>query len=140
MVFLVKYVRATEVIVRQSVEQVEAAFRPAIVAIVGPINKPPLLVNVGTGTAVDIGWSIPNSNHIGSISYLQAGERVQLLELIEGMKPIYESGELGGAEGAQIKCGYSSISGELYRSSCAFDLQENHFTTTFEHGSNIGAV
>lgn len=138
--FLIKYVRATEIIAKQSTEQVEAAFRPALVAKGGPIDKPPSLVNVGNGTAVDIGWWIPNSNHGGTIAHLQAGENVPLVDLLEGMKAIYEIGAKGGSEPPQIKCGYSSISGELYRSTSLFDLEDNTFTTTFEHGSSIGAV
>jgi hypothetical protein len=57
--FLIKYVRATETIAKQSIEQVEAVFRPALVAQVGLIDKPPSLVNVGIGTAVDIDWWNP---------------------------------------------------------------------------------
>ena len=141
LVFLIKYVRATETIAKQSREQVEAAFRPALVAVVvGPVNKPPALVNVGTGTAVVIGWSILNSKHSGTIPYLQSGEKMPLVDLIEGMKPIYETGAQGGPEPPQIKCGYSSISGELYRSTSGFDLEDDSFTKTFEHGSNFGAV
>src|SRR5690349_9769084 len=111
-----------------------------MVAIVGTANRPPMLVNVGTGTAIDIEWRIPNSVYCGAISYLEAGAKFQLLGL-GSMGSICKAGEINeGPEPPQIRCGYSSISGELYRSSSVFDVDDDRFTTTFEHGSNIRTV
>jgi len=54
LLYLIKYVRATESIATQSVNQSEAAFKPAVVVRPGvSVDAPPKLVNIGNGPAME---------------------------------------------------------------------------------------
>jgi hypothetical protein len=72
--YLIVYVGATKTIAMQSIEQVEATFRPAIVAIPGASTSgSPMLVNIGNGPALGLEWSIPNTKKCGTMSYFATG-------------------------------------------------------------------
>ena len=126
--YLVIYVKATESIARQSIEQVEATFRPAIVAVPGSsTDHNPGLVNIGNGPALVVHWSIPNTTKSGAVSYLrplQPGQQAYTLE-IGGMKPLY------GAGAQTIECRYQSISGRAYSSINQYNVDRDIFTTSF---------
>ncbi|MGA8150433.1 MAG: hypothetical protein WB952_05745 [Terriglobales bacterium] len=68
-------VEAAQRQVDASLEQVEAGSRPAVVAKAGPGSlAAPFLVNIGNGPAIELKWSVSNSNHAGTIPYLEAGQ------------------------------------------------------------------
>ncbi|MGA8500418.1 MAG: hypothetical protein WB683_02635 [Candidatus Sulfotelmatobacter sp.] len=133
LVFLIIYVRATGKIAKASVEQVEASFRPAIVAQSesSSVAAFPLLKNIGKGPAMQIEWSIPNSVFHGKIAYLEPTVS-QKLPLPEGGPKILTNAAVGGGNNkASIECTYRSISGKSYSSSNQFDFEEYQFITHF---------
>jgi hypothetical protein len=59
LVFLIRYVRATDVIARQATLQVESLARPAIIVKVADrVDDDPIILNVGNGPAIEIDWKI----------------------------------------------------------------------------------
>ncbi len=130
--YLVTYVKATESIARQSIEQVEATFRPAIVAVPGSsTDHNPGLVNIGNGPALGVHWSIPSTTKSGAVSYLRPQQPGQLAYTLEigGMKPLYEAA--AASPGALIECRYQSISGRAYSSVNQYNVDRDMFTTSF---------
>lgn len=123
--FLIKYVKATEIIARQSVEQVEAMARPAIVCVNGP-----RLVNLGTGAAFDVDYFIPNTGEKGKIPVLRlerdldskAGEEAGYFQVADFLD-----------QGTLI-CSYRSISGQVYSSLNVYSQSRDRFSTTFKVG------
>jgi hypothetical protein len=123
--YLIKYVKATEIIARQSVEQVEATARPAIVCVNGP-----RLVNLGTGAAFDVDWFIPTTGEKGRIPVLR-------LERDLDSKAGEEAGYFHVADfqdQGTLICNYRSISGQVYSSVNVYSHRRDRFSTTFKIG------
>ena len=132
LVYLIKYVSATDIIARQSVQQVEATFRPAIVAITDPrdgLDGVPKLVNIGKGPAMEIEWFLSSLQNIkGTISYLETTRPEPYdLRAFSNMKPFFHPSERLPA----IVCTYKSISGARYSSTSTYDINTGVFSTTF---------
>ncbi len=125
--FLVKYVQATNVIARQSVQQVEATFRPALVAVAGASTADwPRLVNIGNGPAMEIEWHLSTMQALsGTITYLEVDRGPYFLHQFSGMKPLYQPTPTLPA----IICNYKSISGARYCSTSTFDVNRGEFST-----------
>jgi hypothetical protein len=122
-----------------SLEQVEAAFRPAVVARdPGNVNMSPSLENIGNGPAIEVRWSIPDSNWRGLIPCLQSGQPHGVQLNVGGMKALYNAGLASGNNIASIECSYRSLSGRWYSSSCAYDFERSQFVCTFAHGEAAG--
>ena len=121
--YLIKYVGATEIIARQSVRQVEATFRPALVCVPGPsVNDGPTLVNIGMGPAMEIEWHL--STMRDRIPYLVADRAHHPLRYFPGMKPLFETT-------LPIVINYKSISGASYCSVCTYNVERDEFSTAF---------
>jgi hypothetical protein len=125
--YLIKYVQATDIIARQSVQQVEAAFRPALVALVPlSVDDSPKIVNIGNGPAMEIEWHLSTMESLcGTISYLEVNSASYSLQKVSGMKQFYHSSPSLPA----IICNYKSISGAGYRSTSTYDVNRNEFST-----------
>jgi hypothetical protein len=124
--YLIEYVKATKTIARQSVEQVEATFRPAVVVVPGTRESDsPRIVNIGKGIALGVTWSMAkNADLRGRFAYLRTeGESLSL-----GFHGKY----LQEDPTALISCQYTSISGRRYASVNQFDAPLNVFTTSFD--------
>ena len=131
--YLIKYVRATDIIAQQSVQQVEATFRPAIVAFADPrggLDDVPKLVNIGNGPAMEIEWFLSSLQHIkGTIPYLETARPEPChLQAFSNMKPLFQPSERLPA----IICKYKSISGVEYSSTSTYDVNNGAFSTTFQ--------
>ncbi|MGA8152749.1 MAG: hypothetical protein WB952_17500 [Terriglobales bacterium] len=112
-------------------QQVEASFRPAVVAVHdGSIEKGPSLVNIGNGPAIEVEWHLLNSSLKGDFPYLEPGCKPQELGT-NGMKGLYNAGIGGKTEEARIECTYRSLSGWRYSSSNSYNLVHYKFATTF---------
>jgi hypothetical protein len=111
--FLIKYVRATEIIAKQSVQQVEATFRPAIVAVPGmSLDHPPKLKNIGKGPAIEVEWYLSTMANIhGTMPYLEPDRTdpypLHQFPQIQPMKAFFQTTPTEPA----IVCNYKSISG-----------------------------
>jgi hypothetical protein len=117
--------------IEANLQQVEATFRPAVVAKVGPTSFAPLfLVNIGNGPAIEVRWSIPDSRWAGTISYLEPRREPTELN-VGGIKALQEAAVKASPSAAGIECSYRSLSGRSYSSSNAFDFQNGRFSTTF---------
>jgi hypothetical protein len=121
--YLIKYVGATEIIARQSVRQVEATFRPALVCVPGrTLDDGPTLVNIGRGPAMEIEWHFSTTRD--RIPYLVAELVHHPLRHFPGMKPLFETP-------MPIVFNYKSISGASYCSVCTYNVDRGEFSTTF---------
>jgi hypothetical protein len=121
--YLIKYVGATEIIARQSVRQVEATFRPALVCVPGRgIDVGPTLVNIGMGPALEIEWHLSATRD--RIPYLVADRAHHPLRYFPGMKPLFETT-------LPIVIDYKSISGASYCSVCTYNVERDEFSTAF---------
>jgi hypothetical protein len=124
LVYLIKYVRATNKIAQQSIRQVEATFRPAVVCIPGhSVENVPRLRNIGKGPAIDVHWFL-DEKHQDKIPYLEPGNEAFLLRSFEGMKPFFETI-------APLVIQYKSISGAAYKSTCTYDVNRGDFAAVF---------
>ena len=115
-------------------QQVEAAFRPAIIVThKGSLDNSPMLENIGNGPAMEVSWSLSDSDFSGDIPFVQPHQPQELQ--IPGMKPIYEAGYRAKSSGrshvVRIECSYRSLSGRQYRSSSAYDSDRPQFVTRF---------
>lgn len=133
MAYLIKYVRATDIIAKQSVQQVEATFRPAIVAFADPrggLDDVPKLENIGNGPAMEIEWFLSSLQNIkGTIFYLETTRPEPChLRALSDMKPFFQPSEKLPA----IICTYKSISGAKYSSTSTYDVNSRVFSTTFQ--------
>jgi len=134
LVYLIKYVRATDVIAKQSVQQVEATFRPAIVAVTDPrdgLGGVPKLVNIGKGPAMEVEWFLSALQNIrGTIPYLETTRPSgpYSLQAFSDMKPLFHPSDKLPA----IVCTYKSISGARYSSTSTYDVNTGVFSTTFQ--------
>jgi hypothetical protein len=131
--FLIKYVRATEIIAKQSIQQVEATFRPAIVAVEGSrgLDDLPRLVNIGQGPAIEVEWYLSTMANIhGTIPYLEPDRTdAYPLQQFADMRPFFQP----SATLPAIICNYKSISGMNYSSASTYDINRGQFSTTFSN-------
>ena len=130
--FLVKYVRSTEIIARQSVQQVESTFRPAIVAQAGrAVDDAPSLINIGKGPAIEVEWSVSTRPDMyGTIPCLELDRRDPYpLHQLAGMKPFFQA--TPALPVPAIICNYKSISGMTYSSASTYGIDRGQFSTTF---------
>ncbi|MGA9042718.1 MAG: hypothetical protein WB421_19455 [Terriglobales bacterium] len=129
LVFLIKYVRYTNVIA-------EATFKPAIIAIhEGVITKPPELRNVGNGPALEVKWEMPQAKKKGEISCIEPrkdSKEPYFLDSID-LQKLEPAAVVEGTNKRTIECSYKSISGKTYRCSAEYDYTRNQFTTTFRN-------
>jgi hypothetical protein len=89
--YLIKYVGATEIIARQSIRQVEATFRPALVCVPGrSLDEVPKLVNIGMGPALEIEWHL-SSTIRDRIPYLVPNLEPYALRYFPAMKLLFET-------------------------------------------------
>lgn len=146
LLYLVKYVRATEMIADQSVNQSEAAFRPAVVLKSGgSIEAPPLLVNIGNGPAMELVWWVPDSVIKGVVPYLEQRQDEKIAQkAIDSLRAKVVEARMAGMIPGRLKrdptddelhpcvrCEYRSLSGRRYTSSSRYDFDLGHFITTF---------
>jgi hypothetical protein len=128
------YLYETRTMRKAAEAQVEAAFRPAvIVRHEGSLETAPTLENIGNGPALEVSWTMSDSDYSERVAFLQQNHRKELG--MPGMKPVYEAGaraESGGRPAVvRIKCSYRSLSGKRYSSTSVFTLTSPEFVTTF---------
>jgi hypothetical protein len=144
LIYLVKYVRATETIADQSLNQSEAAFRPAVVVKSGgSVEAPPLLVNIGNGPAIELVWRVPDSVIQGVVPYLEQRQDEKIAQkAIDSLRAkvvearMMPSGPLKRQPTddelhPSVKCKYRSLSGRQYTSTSRYDYDLGQFITTF---------
>jgi hypothetical protein len=129
--FLIKYVSATNTIAAQSIRQVEATFRPALVCIPGgSMNDGPKLANIGKGPAIEIEWSYATTTELlqDRIPYLEPNRpEPSPLRYFPSVKPLFEP----VTKPLRIILNYKSISGARYSSTCIYDIERDEFSTEF---------
>jgi hypothetical protein len=133
-VFVYRYLQETKHLRIAAQRQVEAEFRPAIVVThEGSLENSPMLENIGNGPAMEVSWSLRDSDFSGDIPFVKP-HQPQALGM-PGMKPIYEGGAKAESSGrsnvVRIECSYRSLSGRHYRSSSAYDCDRPQFITRF---------
>jgi hypothetical protein len=129
--YLVKYVGYTKEIALQAGLQTEATFKPAIVAIHGgSTDEPPGLRNIGKGPAVDVDWSISDTDRKGKISYLEPCHETRLP--VKGAMSLYVAATKSGRDTVRITCRYKSVSGKQHGSVSTCDFDRGRFSTLFE--------
>ncbi len=127
--YLIKYVNATNMIASQSIRQVEAAFRPALICVPSrTMNEGPSVLNVGMGPALEIEWSYATSRELlqDRIASLEPN-RPLLLSQFPDVKPLYEP----ATKPPTIVLNYKSISGARYSSACTYNPPRDEFSTDF---------
>jgi hypothetical protein len=110
--------------------QVEAAFRPAVIVWHrGSLEKSPTLENIGNGPAMEVSWTLSDSDLSGNIEFIQPDHREELG--MPGMRPVYEAGARAESSGRSsavcIRCSYRSVSGKHYFSTSTFSLNSARF-------------
>jgi len=119
--------------INASLEQVESTWRPAIVAKTrGSTMAAPMLENIGNGPALDVKWSLSNSDVGGVIPYMEPKAPQGLP--IDGLQPLFEAALKTTPNSASIDCTYRSLSGWSYSSTSAYDFAGDQFRTTFSPG------
>jgi hypothetical protein len=129
LIYLIKYVHATNTIAAQSIRQAEATFRPALVCVPGRnMDNGPELVNIGKGPALEIEWTYRTTTEPlkDRIAYLEP-EQTCSLRYFPSVKPLFEP----AMEPPTIFVNYKSISGTAYSSACTYDPDRNEFRTKF---------
>ena len=72
--YLVRYVEYTKRIAEEAVNQTEASFKPAIIALPGQsTDADSKLRNIGRGPALDVEWRITGTDHKGYFGCIDAG-------------------------------------------------------------------
>src|ERR1700739_1743386 len=72
--YLIRYVEYTRQISGEAVNQTEASFKPAIIALPGHSTEADSkLRNIGRGPALDVEWRITGTNHKGRFGCIEAG-------------------------------------------------------------------
>lgn len=133
-VFVYRYLKETEKLRIAAQQQVEAGFRPAVIAVHdGSLQEGPSLVNIGTGPAIDVEWRVAGSRLQGMHRYLEPGCGPKELG-IDGMRGLYSVGAASKTEDVRIECTYRSLSGWQYSSCSSYNLVHSKFTTTFGDG------
>ena len=71
--FVYRYLQETKHLRIAAQRQVEAAFRPAIIIKhEGSLENIPTLENIGNGPAMEVSWSLSDSDFSGDIPFVQA--------------------------------------------------------------------
>jgi hypothetical protein len=133
-VLIAWYLHETRKMRKAAEAQVEAAFRPAVIVWhEGSLEESPTLENIGNGPAMEVSWTMSDSNFFGNFAFLPQDQRRQLG--MPGMKPVYEAGSRAESSGRSnvvyIKCSYRSLSGKHYFSTSTFSSDSPRFVTTF---------
>jgi hypothetical protein len=133
-VLIAWYLYETRKMRKAAEAQVESSFRPAVIVWhVGSLEESPTLENIGNGPAMEVSWTMSDSDLSGNIEFLQPDHREHLG--MPGMKPVYEAGSKAESSGRSsvvcIKCSYRSLSGKHYFSTSTFSLDSSRFVTTF---------
>jgi hypothetical protein len=130
--FLIKYVGYTKRIAEESINQSEAAFKPAIIVYrAGSMGTAPKLRNIGVGPALDVEWKILGTNYSGKFDFVLAGDTTFSLPVTGGIRPLVDGALKLGQEKGVIKCNYRSISGRSYESLTTFELEMERYSTAF---------
>jgi len=83
--------------------------------------------NIGNGPAMQVRWSLRNSDFAGTISQLRPGKLEEM--------PFPDAQPLWNAAGngmiAVVECSYQSLSGRKYSSKTEYDLDKVKIITSF---------
>src|SRR6266481_379532 len=139
LLYLIIYVKATETIAKQSLEQTEAVFRPAVVVKPGMTAAAgPVLLNIGNGPAMELKWSVARGLKTGVFPYLEQRQAHNLEQsVMNGLRGMAVEARLPGRQSAEdelhprLECEYRSLSGKRYTSSSRYDFNLGQFITAF---------
>lgn len=127
--FVYRYLKETEKLRLAAQAQVEATFRPAIIAIAdGSLDRDPKLENIGNGPAVEVEWFLVRGSLKGTLPIMLTHKPVDLP--FGGAKLLFLAA--GNESIATIQCSYRSLSGHRYSSACTYNCDRSEFITTFE--------
>jgi hypothetical protein len=133
----IKLREAAQQQVKVSQRQVEASHRPALVAQHQTTDEV-VFVNIGSGPAINVRWSVPDSDWKGNIPYLEPGCNPRPLPIREWEKVIINAALKGHQDRGRIECDYRSLSGWRYRSICLYELERTSFSIQFEDNGPAG--
>jgi hypothetical protein len=125
------YVKAARQQVKVSQYQVEASHRPALVA-QHRTTEEVVLVNIGSGPAINVHWWVPDSEWKGKIPYLEPGCNPCPLQIKDWEKIMTNAALKGQQDRGRIECSYRSLSGWRYRSICTYELERTSFSIQFQ--------
>jgi len=141
-IFVWCYLRETKKL-RQAAEeqvnigqrQVEVSFRPAVVIQHWRSASELAAVNIGSGPAIDVHWSLLNTDLKGTFPYLRQDSDPRNLGGTGWDKKLTNAALKIRPDIAQIECLYRSLSGWRYSSINTYDVGSASFTTMFvDHG------
>ncbi len=131
--FVWRYLKETEKLRLAAQAQVEATFRPAVVALSGgSLESNPKLENIGNGPAMNLEWFLVDGELKGKLPIMRMHKPEELP--FGGVRPLYNAASAMGRNQttATIECSYRSLSGHRYTSTCTYNCERFHFITTFE--------
>jgi hypothetical protein len=128
--FVRRYLKETEKLRLAAQAQVEATFRPAVIALSGgSLESNPKLENIGNGPAMNLEWFLAGGELKGKLPIMRMHKPEELP--FGGVKPLYNA--MGPNQTtATIECSYRSLSGRRYTSTCTYNCERFEFITTFE--------
>jgi hypothetical protein len=135
--YLVRYVEFTRRISEEAVNQTEASFKPAVIAIPGAsTDAHSKLRNVGKGPAMDVEWRITNTSQKGRLSCIEAGKDSPEMQPSNLEALVIGALKSPSKNDVAIVCSYKSISGRQYTSVSKHAVSEDgtqsdRFDTTF---------
>jgi len=111
--------------------QVEAGFRPAVILTFNQTMNLARVENIGKGPAMEVKWSLKESDLAGTFSYLQQGAPEYLSKCND--RELFQAAEKTGDDvmNVVVHCSYRSLSGHAYSSTATCNLQNMQFNTTF---------